>query len=88
MQSAGRITASRPLQKSWRSRTRGERTRCRSAASTSQSAMTGRWARTANDAVRLVFPVPPLPLMMTISFMRSRPPGAFPLPGTGFGLPP
>jgi hypothetical protein len=77
MQSAGRITASRPLVNACRSRTSGASTRWRSAASTSQSANTGRDASAAKDATTLVLPVPPLPLMTTSSFIDcapSRPP--------------
>ena len=44
--------------------------RCRSAASTSQSAKTVCLAKAANDAASTVFPVPPFPLMRTISFTR------------------
>ena len=46
----------------------GSRTRCRSAASTSQSARTLFFASAANEATRLVLPVPPFPLTTTSSF--------------------
>lgn len=70
VQASRRMTASRPLRNSLRSRIRGRSTRSRSAASTSQSAMTGRFARTAKEAARLVLPVRPLPLTMT-SFLHA-----------------
>ncbi len=58
--------------------TSGAKIRCKSAASTSQSANTAFFARAAKDATMLVLPVPPLPLMTTTSFIefsRSIVPG-------------
>jgi hypothetical protein len=46
----------------------GSKTKCRSAASTSQSANIAFLASAANDATMLVLPVPPFPLMTTNSF--------------------
>ena len=63
------IFAVTPLLNSWRSLISGFKSRCRSAASTSQSAMTLFFDKTASDAVNTVFPVPPFPLMITICFI-------------------
>ena len=58
VQTSRLITATCPPRNSWRSMTRGERTRCRSAASTSQSApRTGRSGRPATPP-RWSFPCP------------------------------
>ena len=74
VQRSGSMTAVRPETKSWRSRTAGFMIRCRSAASTSASQRTLSSARAAKAAIRLVFPVPPLPLMMISSFIPISPP--------------
>jgi hypothetical protein len=58
-----------PLLNSWRSFTIGCSKRCRSAASTSQSTITLFLASDANEAVRTLLPVPPLPLITTNCFI-------------------
>ena len=69
MQWPGLILALLPPVKSSRRTIFGSKIRCRSAASTSQSTRTHRFARVANDATTEVLPVPPLPLMTTSSFI-------------------
>ncbi|MBA7483816.1 hypothetical protein ES707_19333 [subsurface metagenome] len=63
------ITAFFPPLKSCLSKTSGWRRRCKSAASTSQSAITLFLAKAAKEAAITVFPVPPLPLITTICFI-------------------
>ncbi len=72
-QASGSSTGVSPLTKSVVSRTSGESTMCRSAASTSQSARTFLGPMEARAAVTEVLPVPPLPLTITSCFMSEPP---------------
>ena len=63
------ITAVLPLINTWRCFMSGSSKRCKSAASTSQSAITLFFAIAAKDAVTIVLPVPPFPLITTICFI-------------------